>query len=139
MSRKALRRSAVAAVAALTLIGLAGPADALGAGKGNPASQWKKPGGGKSFSHIATFDVMAGNGSAVAEIVDTSKDGKTLAYTDAINGAVGFVDISDPENPVAKGTLALPGSPTSLVIKDGFVVVGVDTTTDFTTPSGKLL
>ncbi|WP_372795728.1 hypothetical protein, partial [Pontiella sp.] len=45
----------------------------------------------KLFQHVSTFDVMAGNGSAVAEIVDASKDGTQLVYTDSDNEAIGFV------------------------------------------------
>ena len=55
------------------------------------------------FRHIGTFDVMAGNGSAVAEIVDVTVNGKQLVYTDSEKGEIGFVDISDPANPVGQG------------------------------------
>ena len=48
------------------------------------------------FRNVGTFDVIAGNGSAVAEIVDVTVNGKQLVYTDSDNGAIGFVDISDP-------------------------------------------
>jgi hypothetical protein len=54
---------------------------------------------------IATFDVMDGNGSSVAEIVDVSRNGRQLVYTDADSGAIGFVGISDPEHPVGQGTV----------------------------------
>jgi hypothetical protein len=127
-------------LAALVLIGLtAGSAEAWGRGKGNQGVHWKKPGRGESFNHIATLDVMAANGSAVAEIVDTTEDGETLVYTDAPSSQIGFVDIADPENPVGTGVLDLPGEPTSLVVKDGYVVVGVNTSPTFTEPSGQVL
>lgn len=95
------------------------------------------PGG--HFEKIGTFDVMAGNGSAVAEIVDVTKNGKQLVYTDGENGEIGFVDISDPANPVADGTVYVGGEPTSLVVLDPLVLVGVNTSASFTNPSGKLV
>lgn len=91
------------------------------------------------FQPIGTFDVMAGNGSGVAEIIDFSRDGRTLIYTDAENQEVGFVDIADPANPKGKGTLGLGGEPTSLVIRGSYVLIGVNTSESFTNPSGKLV
>ena len=80
------------------------------------------------FQHIGTFDVMEGNGSGVAEIVDVTINGKQLVYTDSPSEAIGFVDISDPANPVGQGTVNVGGEPTSLVILDPLVLVGVNTT-----------
>lgn len=91
------------------------------------------------FQAVATFDVMAGNGSSVAEIVDVSRDGKQLIYTDAGNGEIGFVDIARADKPRGQGVLAVGGSPTSLAILDPLVLVAVDTSDSFTNPSGKLL
>jgi hypothetical protein len=140
MSHRRSMRASSLVLAALVLIGLAaGSAEAWGRGKGNQGAHWRKPSRGESFNHIATLDVMAANGSAVAEIVDTSTDGRTLVYTDAPSSQIGFVDIGDPENPVGTGVLDLPGEPTSLVVKDGHVVVGVNTSPTFTEPSGQIL
>lgn len=91
------------------------------------------------FRHVGTFDVMAGNGSGVAEIVDVTIDGKQLVYTDSENGAVGFVDISDPANPAGRGTVTVGGEPTSLVVLDPLVLVGVNTSASYYTPSGRLV
>jgi hypothetical protein len=91
------------------------------------------------FHHVGTFDVIAGNGSAVAEIVDVTTNGKQLVYTDSDNGAIGFVDISDPANPVGQGTVNVGGEPTSLVILDPLILVGVNTSTSFVEPSGQLV
>ncbi|BBO89381.1 esterase-like activity of phytase family protein [Desulfosarcina ovata] len=91
------------------------------------------------FQHVGTFDVMAGNGSAVAEIVDVTVNGKQLVYTDSENGAIGFVDISDPAHPVAQGTVAVGGEPTSLVVLDPLVLVGVNTSESYASPSGELV
>jgi len=94
---------------------------------------------GPLFQPVATFDVMAGNGSAVAEIVDASSDGKQLVYTDAEQGEIGFVDISQPDQPKAQGVVVVGGSPTSLGILNQLVLVATDTSASFTDPSGKLV
>ena len=45
----------------------------------------------------------------------TSKEGGTnLVYTDAESENLGFVDISDPSNPMAIGTVPLGGEPTTV-------------------------
>jgi hypothetical protein len=91
------------------------------------------------FKHQGSFDVMAGNGSAVAEIVDASPDGRQLVYTDSPNNAIGFVDVSSPGSPVGQGTLGVGGEPTSLVVRGDLVLVAVNTSESFSNPSGKLL
>ncbi len=91
------------------------------------------------FNKLSTFDVMAGNGSGVAEIVDTSPNGKQLVYTDAENGEIGFVDISDPAMPVGAGTVALNGEPTSVIVARQYALVGVNTSPDFDNPAGELV
>ncbi len=91
------------------------------------------------FQHASTFDVIEGNGSGVAEIVDASRDGKQLAYTDGDNDAIGFVDISNPLRPKGQGTVDVGGEPTSLVIRNNLVLVGVNTSESFTEPSGQLV
>jgi hypothetical protein len=67
------------------------------------------------FTHVATCPVTD-NGSAVAEIVDASRNGRTLVYTDSENAAIGFVDIADPTAPRADGTLDVGGEPTSVAV-----------------------
>lgn len=105
--------------------------------KGPRTMQGRDPAG--LFRHVGTFDVIDGNGSAVAEIVDATVNGKQLVYTDSDNGAIGFVDISDPANPVGQGTVVVGGEPTSLVILDPLVLVGVNTSPDWLNPSGQLV
>jgi len=94
---------------------------------------------GGPFEWVATFDVIAGNGSAVAEIVDATRDGKQLIYTDGDNEQIGFVNISDPDTPSGDGVMDVGGEPTSLVIMDPLVLVAVNTSESFTDPSGKLV
>ncbi|RPH96853.1 MAG: alkaline phosphatase, partial [Lysobacterales bacterium] len=91
------------------------------------------------FWPVGTFDVIAGNGSDVAEILDVTINGKQIVYTDAGQGEIGFVDISDPANPVGQGTVDVGGDPTSLVVLDPLVLVGVNTSESYTNPSGKLV
>lgn len=91
------------------------------------------------FRHLGTFDVIAGNGSAVAEIVDFSVDQRQIVYTDAPNGQIGFVDISRPAAPVGQGTLDVGGEPTSLAVLEPWVLVAVNTSPSFTEPSGDLV
>ncbi len=97
---------------------------------GDPAGQ---------FRHVGTFDVMDGNGSGVAEIVDVTINGKQLAYTDSENEEIGFVDISDPSRPMGLGTVPVGGEPTSLVVLDPLVLVGVNTSESYADPSGNLV
>lgn len=91
------------------------------------------------FWTVGTFDVIAGNGSEVAEIMDVTINGKQIVYTDAGKGEIGFVDISDPAHPVGQGTVDVGGDPTSLVVLDPLVLVGVNTSESFANPSGKLV
>lgn len=112
---------------------------ALAASNGAAAKTVQGGDSGGLFATIGTFDVMAGNGSAVAEIVDVSNNGKQLVYTDSPEESIGFVDISDPANPVGDGTVAVGGEPTSLVVRGPLVLVGVNTSESFTEPSGQLV
>jgi len=92
-----------------------------------------------SFNKVSTFDVIAGNGSGVAEIIDVSRNGKQLVYTDADTGSIGFINIKNVKNPIANGTVVVGGEPTSLVVRGRYVLVGVNTSESFTDPSGQLV
>ena len=92
-----------------------------------------------AFQHIATFDVIDGNGSAVAEIIDASPDGRELIYTDADTESIGFVDIRSPYRPRGTGTVPVGGEPTSLAILGNWVLVAVNTSPSVDEPSGQLL
>jgi hypothetical protein len=84
--------------------------------------------GSRAFNRVATFHVDDNAGSAVAEIVTATEDGRTLLYTDAGARLVGFVDISNAERPTASGTIATGGSPTSVAVVKGHALVAVDDT-----------
>ncbi len=99
----------------------------------------------RSFRRVATFPVCLQldascntDTETVAEIVAASSDGLTLIYTDSPGNQIGFVDISDPENPVADGLLGLSGEPTSVAVTGDYVLVGVNTSADFINVSGEL-
>lgn len=92
-----------------------------------------------SFKKLSTFDVMTGNGTDVAEIIDATPNGKGLVYTDAETGSIGFVNIRNPHKPKAEGAVEVGGEPTSLVIRGRYVLVATNTSESFTNPSGKLV
>ena len=108
----------------------------------------------KSFQRIATLGNYLNNGAdaadeTVSEIIAATANGRTLVYTDAIRGTIGFIDITNPSNPQPLGTLPLDTdpdddiehSPTSVdVLGNRYALVAVDTTSgEFATPSGYLL
>src|SRR5918996_2251602 len=131
------------AVASLMVSGIVSAAE-IRSGTPSEANQGRAAAKGKKnkeelFRHVGTFDVMDGNGSSVAEIVDATKNGNQLVYTDGPNEEIGFVDISDPSHPSAGGVVGVGGQPTSLVVLDPLILVGVNTSPDFENPSGQLV
>ena len=95
------------------------------------------------FNRFATFpvalntpDIEAEENSA--EIITATEDGMTLVYSNAVLGGIGFIDITDPANPQAGGFVELDGGPTSVSVIGGKALVSVDTTDDFTAPTGYL-
>jgi hypothetical protein len=104
-----------------------------------PTSQW-------NFNRIATIpsclqiDANCNtNTVTAAEIVAASKDGMTLIYTDSPGNQIGFVDIADADHPTTSGIVTMAGEPTSIAIKDGYALVGVNTSADFVNTSGELV
>ncbi len=102
----------------------------------------------ENFRRIATFPIYQNldleNGDqhedeTVAEIIAASEDGQTLIYTDSEKERLGFIDISSPANPTAAGFIDLDGEPTSVTVKGGYALVGVNTSASFTEPSGELV
>jgi hypothetical protein len=76
------------------------------------------------FRPIASYGVTGG----IAEIVDASPDGRTLAFSDAGGGRVGFVDVTDPARPAALPSITTGGEPTSVSWVGRWVVAAVITT-----------
>jgi len=95
----------------------------------------------KYFKRIATFPVYLNtdiNSETVAEIVAVSNDGNTLIYTDGKTENLGFVDITEPANPLPAGITALGGEPTSVAVVGQYALAAVNTSVDFVSPSGNL-
>ncbi len=106
----------------------------------------KKGAKGMNFNRIATFPICLQidptcntDTETVAEIVSVTDDGMTLVYTDSEQENIGFVDITDPSSPVAAGTVALTGEPTSVAILGGLAVAGINTSADYVNTSGELV
>jgi hypothetical protein len=102
-------------------------------------------GGGKAFDHQGTFDVPSNlrTGEAIetvtsAEIVDATPDGRTLVYTDAPLGRLGFIDIRRPSEPAPAGAIDMDGTPTSVATVGRYALAAVNTSPSFTAPSGEL-
>ena len=93
------------------------------------------------FNRIASFPVFLNTSidtQTVAEIVAASEDGNILIYTDSEGGNAGFIDITDPANPLPAGNLPVGGEPTSVAVAGQFALVAVNTSESFTNPSGRL-
>lgn len=94
--------------------------------------------GDSNFIHAGTIDVTDANGSGVAEINDITDDGTTIYYTDAENGEVGIIDVTDPANPTGAGTIPVGDDPTSLAVAGDHLLVAVNTSADYVNVSGSL-
>jgi len=95
-----------------------------------------------NFNRIASFMVADNNPDAEetsAEIIAATADGMTLVYTDSPGGSIGFIDITDPANPVAAGLFMPDGEPTSVAVIGGYALAGVNTSQNYTAPSGFLV
>jgi hypothetical protein len=99
-----------------------------------------------AFQRVGTFFICSQisptcNTSTVtnAEIVTATEDGNTLLYTDGLSGKIGFVNIADPTNPTGLGTVDFAGTePTSVVVRGGLALAAINTSPNFTNPSGFL-
>ncbi len=103
--------------------------------------RWRKQ--DASFQRISTLPNYANNTDleheTVSEIIAVTADGKTLVYTDSPLEQIGFVDISDPHNPIPNGVVPLNGEPTSVdVLGNRYALVAVNTSADFVHPNGEL-
>lgn len=106
----------------------------------------------EAYHRLATYPVYLNraegdspDAETVAEISTVTPDGNTVIYTDAAGKRIGFLDLTDPSNPVGRGTLSLEqlgaddDQPTSVAAVGEYVLVVVDTTGgNFTAPSGRL-
>lgn len=99
-----------------------------------------------SFNRIASFGTIHNlpegtkqSQETSPEIIAVSEDGNSLVYSDSPFEALGFVDITDAIKPVAGGIVKLDGEPTSVAISGKTVFAGVNTSENYTQPSGYLL
>ena len=95
-----------------------------------------------NFSQVGKFGTPANNQKKVetsAEIIAATADGMTLVYSDSPAKVIGMIDISDPSDPQPLGSIQLDGEPTSVAVKNGKAYVGINTSPNFTEPSGHLL
>ncbi|GIE84729.1 esterase-like activity of phytase family protein [Actinoplanes regularis] len=126
-----LRRTTSAVVSVLVLAAFAGaPTGAAAHGRSG------------SFHRLSTFPVYLNSSiddNAAAEISTVTEDGRTVVYTDSPGERLGFVDITDPARPVAAGTLAVGGEPTSVAHLGRLLLAGVNTSESYADPSGKLV
>ncbi|WP_051906405.1 esterase-like activity of phytase family protein [Methylomarinum vadi] len=109
------------------------------AGDGRSPRQHHEP--GRFFNRIASFPVYLNasiDQQSVSEIVDVSKDGNILIYTDGAGGKIGFVDIHDPDHPQPLGSLEVEGEPTSVAVAGNYALAVINTSGDFDNPSGLL-
>lgn len=94
-----------------------------------------------NFNRIASF-MTAQNApeaeESSAEIISATADGMTLVYTDGPAEVVGFIDITDPANPVAAGAIELEGEPTAVSVHGMIAYLGENTSEDFINVSGVL-
>lgn len=118
------RGLALAAVSALPLSVLAVLGGSATADNSTPTDS------ASSFHRMATYPVFQNvpdgvdpADPTVAEISSVSADGNTVAYTDALGGRIGFLDITDPSAPVGLGSHDVSGGsrggqPTSVAVTD---------------------
>ena len=96
-----------------------------------------------NFNRIASFPTYLNNADPSAEssseIISATADGMTLVYSDSPLGAIGLIDITDPANPMPKGSIMLDGEPTAVSIIGNTAFVGLNTSESYTAPSGSLL
>lgn len=101
------------------------------------------------FNRIATFPVCQllhptcnTSATVVSEIVAVSSNGQLLAFTDGAGArGIGLVDITDPHHPVGMGFVgggANIGATSVKFMGNKWALVSVDTSPNFTNPSGYL-
>ena len=130
--------SAIALCAGLALTGALVPSS-VAAPSDEPAGERAD---GRSFHRLATLPAYANTSKdeeSVAEISTVTADGTTVVYTDAASEGVGFVDITDPEEPEADGFVETEGEPTSVYATEEHILVVVNTSESYTDPSGEVL
>lgn len=98
------------------------------------------------FNRIASFPVFQtlpegadATKPTSAEIITVTPDGMTLVFSDSPGKRIGLIDITDPRQPRASGSIALEGEPTSVSASGKMILVGLNTSKSKAEPSGALL
>ncbi len=73
-----------------------------------------------------------------AEIITVGRQGMQLIYSDSPRNGLGFIDITNPTAPKAAGFVSLQGEPTSVTAAGDYAYAGVNSSANFTQPSGYL-
>lgn len=94
-----------------------------------------------AFRRVATLPNYLNNldadGETVSEIIAANRSGDVLVYTDSLLEEIGFIDLSEPDEPLPLGKLGVGGEPTSVaVLGDDVALVAVNTSEGFESPSG---
>lgn len=95
-----------------------------------------------NFNRIASFQVgdnLPDAEETSAEIIAATADGMTLVYTDSPGAWIGFIDITDPNNPAALSAFMPEGEPTSVAVIGNYGLAGVYTSVSYTELSGYLV
>lgn len=102
-------------------------------------------GGGDRFNRIATYLVCQNTScdtsiveEATPEIMAVTDNGRTLIYTDAAQGVIGFINITNPTAPVGLGVMQTNGRPSSVVVHGRYLLATINTSPSFVAPSGYL-
>ncbi|MFP5487261.1 MAG: alkaline phosphatase, partial [Acidimicrobiia bacterium] len=132
------RSAAVAAGLALAVTGMAAFPASTGA-TGNSTPMYLEHAGTAFLQLNQSADEIADEAPSSAEIIDFTANGKQLVYSDSLAGRIGFLDTSSVSDPVADGTVDLPGDPTSVAIHRQWALVSINTSDSFDDPSGELL
>ena len=120
-------RSMGFAAAVLAILGTAQQANA------------KNPKTFKRISHIYAFENTDIETETVCEIITATPDGRTLIYSDAENGSIGFINIDNPKYPKALGNMGVGGETTSVAaLNNKYVLAAVNTSVDYINTSGFL-
>ncbi|MGY5352815.1 choice-of-anchor I family protein [Wenyingzhuangia sp. IMCC45533] len=77
-----------------------------------------------TFEKIGAF--TNGDDEAFAEISAFDPTTKKLFITNAEDGVISVLDLTDPTNPVKKSDITLPGAPNSVAVNNGILAVAVE-------------
>ncbi|SDO50597.1 Uncharacterized conserved protein [Halomonas shengliensis] len=89
-----------------------------------------------SFSTADNLPASEREQETSAEIITATASGEMLIYSDSPRGGIGYIALEEDGSPRAAGFTALEGEPTAVSAVGEDVVVGVNTSTSFTEPSG---